>query len=107
MDLIANEAARKRKALKTTDRKNKRYSREFFEVGSRVVVQDQISHKGTKRGTVMSSRPTHTDKEAHSCVIQTDDGKTYTRNSRFLTREPKSAGQPEWEQAGQDIMSAE
>ena len=60
-----------------------------------------------KRGTVMSSRPTHTDQGACSYVVQTDDGKTYTRNSRFLTREPKSAAQPEGEQAGERGVSAE
>ena len=34
LDLIANEAARKKKALKAADQTNKRFSREFFYVGS-------------------------------------------------------------------------
>ena len=92
LDLIANETARKKKAMKNAEEKNRRYSREFFEVGARVVVQDQITNKWVKRGTVISSRPTHTDQGARSYVTQTDDGKIYTRNTRFLTREPESAG---------------
>ena len=97
----------KKNELKSADQKNRRYSREFFEAGSRVVVQDQIAHKWTKRGTAVSSRPTHTDQGARSYMIQMEDGRTYTRNTRFITREPQSAGQPEGEQAGQDVMSAE
>ena len=100
LDLIANEAARKNKAMKNAEEKNKRYSREFFEVGVRVIVQDQITNKWVKRGTVISSRLTHTDQGARSYVIETDDGRTYTRNTRFLTREPsQQASQQEREQA--------
>ena len=106
LDLIANEAARKKKALKSADQTNRRYNREFFEVGSRVIVQDQITNKWVKRGTVISSRPAQTDQGARSYVIQTDNGKTYTRNTRFLTREPESAGQPGEERAGLDSTSA-
>ena len=71
--------------------KRQRYNREFFEVGDRVVIQDQITNKWKKRGTVISSRPTHTDQLARSYVIETDDGRTYTRNTRFIMREPQSA----------------
>ena len=91
MDLIAAQAARKKKALKDAEGKNKRFNREFFEVGDRVVIQDQITNKWKKKGKIVSSRPTHTDQGARSYVIEMDDGKTYTRNTRFITKEPVSA----------------
>ena len=70
---MANKAARKKKALKAASPTNRRFSREFLEVGARVVIQDQINKKWEKRGTIISSHPTHTDQRAQSYKIQTDD----------------------------------
>ena len=69
--------------------------------------QDQINKKWEKRGTIPSSRPTHTHQGAHSYQAQTDDIKFFSRNSRFLTREPESDPQPEGEQAWEEQVSAE
>ena len=107
LDLVANEAARKNNALKAASPTNRRFSREFFEVGARVIIQDQINKKWEKRGTVISSCPTHTDQGARSYQVQTDDGKLYSRNTRFLTRKPESDPQPEGDQAGEEQVSAE
>ena len=87
MDLVAIQAARKKKALKEAEGKNRRFNREFFETGDRVVIQDQITNKWKKKGKIISSRPTHTDQGARSYVVETDDGKFYTRNTRFITRQ--------------------
>ena len=89
--MIAIQAARKKKALKEAEGNNKRFNREFFEVGDRVVIQDQITGKWKKKGKIVSSRPTHTDQGARSYVVETDDGKVYSRNTRFITADPESA----------------
>ena len=67
-----------------------------------MVIQDQINKKWERRVIIFSSRPTHTDQGARSYQVESDDGKLYSRNSRFLTKEPESDPQPEGKQAGQE-----
>ena len=55
-----------------------------------MVVQDPINKLWQKYGTIKISRPMHTGQRVHSYHVKTDDGKTYLRNTRFLTRAPVS-----------------
>ena len=81
-----NKAARKKKALKAATPTNRRFSREFFKIRGRVIIQDQINKKWEKRGTILSSCPTHTDQGACNYQVQSDDGNLYSKNSRFLSQ---------------------
>ena len=102
LDLVASEAAGKKKTLKQAAPTNRMFLMDFFDDRVRVLIQDQINNKWEKPGTVISSCPTHTDQGAWSHWVKTDDGKTYTWNTRFLTREPESDTQAEEEQASQE-----
>ena len=62
--LAENEAARKKKALQAASPKNKRFNRDEFKDGDRVVIQDHITKKWSKEGTIESSRPTRSGQHA-------------------------------------------
>ena len=88
LKLAENEANRKKKALKTLGQKHRRYNRDQFSDGERVVIQDPITKRWKKEGVIQSSRPTHTGQGARSYEVLSDDGKTFLRNTRFLRKPP-------------------
>ena len=88
LKIVENDANRKKKAMKTLDQKHRRYNRDQFSDGERVIIQDPISKRWTKEGTIQSSRPTHTGQGSRSYEVLSDDGKSYLRNTRFLSKLP-------------------
>ena len=90
LDIVRKREEKQKKALKAADPKNKRFNRDIFENREEVIVQDPITKKWEKRGKIKSSRPTNTGHGARSYIIETDDGKTYMRKTRFLTRPAKA-----------------
>ena len=63
--------------MKLANPKNRRFIRDQFGVGDRVLIQDPISKRLVKEGIIQSSQPTHTNQGARSYVVKTDEGKTY------------------------------
>ena len=88
LKIVENQANRKKKAMKTLDQKHRRYNRDQFSDGERVIIQDPISKRWTKEGIIQSSRPTHTGQGSRSYEVLSDDGKSYLRNTRFLSKLP-------------------
>ena len=97
--LAENEAEWKKKAMKAASPKNKHFNQDQFKDGDWVVIQDHITKKWMKTGTITSSRPTNTGQGARSFTITTDDGKSYLRNSCFLARPAGSEEQADREES--------
>ena len=88
LKLAENEANRKKKALKLSNLKNRHFNRDQFKDGDKVLIQDPVSKRWVKEGTIQSSRPMHTDQGARTHMVLANDGKTYLWNSQFLSRPP-------------------
>ena len=75
LKIAENEANRKKKAMKTLDQKHRRYNRDQFSDGERVTIQDPITKRWTKEGTIQSSRPTHTGQGSRSYEVLSDESR--------------------------------
>jgi hypothetical protein len=68
--------------------KKGRSSSDQFQAGDRVLIQDNLTKRWNKKGTIDSARQAEDD-SSQSFVITTEEGRTCVRNKRFLKFQPK------------------
>ena len=70
-------------------RKKGRTSSDEFQAGDQILIQDNVTKRWSKKGTITEAR-TAEDDSAQSFKILTEDGRVCVRNKRFLKFQAKS-----------------
>ena len=69
--------------------KKGRTSADQFQPGDQIVIQDNITKRWSKKGTILEARSSE-DNSAQSFKILTEDGRECVRNKRFLKFQAKT-----------------